>query len=144
MIAPDPNLMQLALQTAKNHQTPFGAVIAMGDQAFVSAANLVSSTCDPTAHAAIVAIRQMSDHLQKCDLSGYHLYTTCEPCPMCMSAALWAGLDAVFYGCSMADVNRFKSQIRIRATEVLEKFEQTIYLKGGILEKQCLTWLEKF
>jgi len=138
MIAPDPNLMQLALQTAKNHQTPFGAVIAMGDQPFVSAANLVSSTCDPTAHAAMVAIRQMAEHLQKSDLSGYHLYTTCEPCPMCMGAAIWANLDAVIYGCSIDDTREMVPQINLSAETIAAKSFREIRVVGGILMEDCM------
>ena len=143
MIAPDPKLMRLALQTAKNHQTPFGAVIAMGDQPFVSAGNLVSSTCDPTAHAAMVAIRQMSDHLKKTDLAGYHLYTTCEPCPMCMGAAIWANLDAVIYGCSIEDAAKMVPQIKLHADAIASKSFREIRVGGGILKDECINLLRE-
>jgi tRNA(adenine34) deaminase len=130
--------MQLALQTAKKHHTPFGAVIAMGDQPFVSAANLVSSTNDPTAHAAMVAIRQMADHLKKTDLSGYHLYTTSEPCPMCMGAAIWANLDAVIYGCSIDDAREMVPQINLNAETIASKSFREIRVVGGFLKEECI------
>jgi guanine deaminase len=66
-------------------------------------ANLVTATNDPTAHGEIVAIRNACAALGSYQLSGCHIYTSCEPCPMCLAAIYWARCEAIFYGCSAAD-----------------------------------------
>ena len=58
---------------------------------------------DPTAHAEMVAIRNACKKLEKYDLSGYILYTSCEPCPMCLSAIIWSNIKEVYYGCTKKD-----------------------------------------
>jgi hypothetical protein len=73
---------------------------------------------DPSSHAEVRAIRKATKRLKQFRSPGYTLYTTCEPCPMCMSAALWAGLDRVVYGATIVDANRHCNQIHIPATEV--------------------------
>jgi guanine deaminase len=77
---------------------PFGAVVALGGKVVGEGWNQVTSTNDPTAHAEVVAIRRACAALGRFDLKGATLYTSCEPCPMCLSAAYWARLDAVAYG----------------------------------------------
>lgn len=79
---------------------------------------MVKQELDPSAHAEVRAIRLATKRLKQISLAGYTLYTTCEPCPMCMSTALWAGLDRVVYGATIADANRHCKQILIPATEV--------------------------
>ncbi len=69
-------------------------------------ANSVTATNDPTAHAEVIAIRAASRALNNFSLTGCQLYTSCEPCPMCLAAAFWARLDAIYYGCSAADAAR--------------------------------------
>jgi tRNA(Arg) A34 adenosine deaminase TadA len=77
---------------------PFGAVVVKDGQVIAEGWNQVTSTNDPTAHAEVVAIRRACAALGRFDLRGATLYTSCEPCPMCLSAAYWARLDAVVYG----------------------------------------------
>lgn len=76
---------------------PFGAVIARGSEVIAEGWNQVTSTNDPTAHAEVVAIRRAAASLGRFDLTGLTLYTSCEPCPMCLASALWARLDRVVY-----------------------------------------------
>ena len=76
---------------------PFGAVVVKDGRVIGKGGNRVSSTNDPTAHAEIVAIREACKTLNSFDLSGSSLYTTCEPCPMCLSAIYWANISSVFY-----------------------------------------------
>jgi len=76
---------------------PFGAVVARGAHVVAEGFNQVTSANDPTAHAEIVAIRAAASVVQSFDLSGHTLYTSCEPCPMCLGAIYWARLDAVYY-----------------------------------------------
>jgi len=77
---------------------PFGAVVVKDGRVVAEGWNQVTSTNDPTAHAEVVAIRRACSALGRFDLRGAVLYTSCEPCPMCLAAAYWARLDAVVFG----------------------------------------------
>ncbi len=77
---------------------PFGAVVVADGELVGRGSNQVTPTLDPTAHAEIVAIRDACRALQRFDLRGCVLYTSCEPCPMCLSAIYWARLDRVYFG----------------------------------------------
>lgn len=82
---------------------PFGAVVVRDGEIIGEGTNLVTSSNDPTAHAEVVAIRQACEKLGTYDLSGSLIYTSCEPCPMCLSAIYWARLDRIFYGNTKVD-----------------------------------------
>ena len=82
---------------------PFGAVIVKDGEIVASGTNSVTSTNDPTAHAEIVAIRDACRRLKTFDLDGCELYTSCEPCPMCLSAIYWARIRKVFYANTRKD-----------------------------------------
>ncbi len=83
--------------------SPFGAVVVKDGTVVAAAHNTVWNDTDPTAHAEVNAIRLAARVLRKIDLSGTVMYTTCEPCPMCLSAIHWAKIDRVVYGASIAD-----------------------------------------
>ena len=85
---------------------PFGAVIVRDGRIVGEGVNTVTSAHDPTAHAEVNAMRAACKALGTFSLAGCQLYTSCEPCPMCLSAAYWARLDAVYYGASAADAAR--------------------------------------
>ncbi|MFN3528384.1 MAG: nucleoside deaminase [Bacteroidia bacterium] len=76
---------------------PFGAVIVKDGQIIVEAVNEVTSSCDPTAHAEVQAIRKAGAFLKTFNLQGCTIYSSCEPCPMCLSAIYWARMDAVYF-----------------------------------------------
>ena len=83
---------------------PFGAVITDKEGNIISVGhNKVLINKDPTAHAEIVAIRNTCKTINNYDLSNYILYTSCEPCPMCLSAIIWANIKDVYYACSKED-----------------------------------------
>ena len=82
---------------------PFGAVIVKDGEIIAVAHNEVLGTNDPTAHAEIVAIRKATAKLERFDLSGCELYSTCEPCPMCLSAIHWAGIKKLYFGADRHD-----------------------------------------
>lgn len=87
-----------------NEGGPFGAVITDKDGNIISVANnQVLKNNDPTAHAEVQAIREACKKLNTHDLSGYILYTSCEPCPMCLSAIIWANIKHVVYACTKED-----------------------------------------
>lgn len=87
----------------KNYGGPFGAVIVKDNTVIAVASNSVLADHDPTAHAEVNAIRAACKTLGTHDLSGCELYATSEPCPMCLSAIIWANIKKVYYGCSAKD-----------------------------------------
>jgi guanine deaminase len=100
--------MQKAIELATENVTsgvggPFGAVIVRGDEVVATGVNLVTSSNDPTAHAEVVAIRAACKALGSFQLTGCEVYTSCEPCPMCLAALYWSRCDAIFYGNTAAD-----------------------------------------
>jgi len=87
---------------------PFGTVIAKDGNVIARAANCVTGQNDPTAHAEVVAIRAACQALGSFQLDGCELFTSCEPCPMCLGAIYWARLDRFFYGNSRADAAKIE------------------------------------
>lgn len=82
---------------------PFGAVIVKDGEIIAKGWNKVTSTNDPTAHAEVTVIREACKKLGTFDLTGCEIYTSCEPCPMCLSACYWAGLKKIYYGNTRKD-----------------------------------------
>ncbi|KZM35420.1 nucleoside deaminase [Oerskovia enterophila] len=85
---------------------PFGALLVTSDGQVFEGANRVTSTNDPTAHAEVVAIRAACAALGTFDLRGSVLYASCEPCPMCLAAGLWARVDAIWFAADRGDAAR--------------------------------------
>ena len=90
--------IELSVGNVANGGGPFGAVIARDGEIVATGVNRVTSNCDPTAHAEVSAIRAACTALNTFDLSGCEIYTSCEPCPMCLGAIYWAHLDRMYYG----------------------------------------------
>ncbi len=82
---------------------PFGAVVVKGDKIIGEGANSVTRILDPTAHAEVQAIREACLRLKDFSLAGCEIYTSCEPCPMCLSAIYWARIDKIYYANTQAD-----------------------------------------
>jgi tRNA(Arg) A34 adenosine deaminase TadA len=100
--------LQRAIALSQQHMQanaggPFGAVIVRGDQLVAEGWNQVTSSVDPTAHAEVVAIRHACKALNNFSLAGCVLYTSCEPCPMCLAAAYWARVDRIVFAAGRAD-----------------------------------------
>jgi guanine deaminase len=98
----NPIFMQKAIALATENVRsgrggPFGAVIVRADEIIATGANLVTATNDPTAHGEIVAIRNACTALASFQLVGCHIYTSCEPCPMCLGAIYWARLERIYF-----------------------------------------------
>lgn len=94
----------LSKENIENGGGPFGAVIATPKgEIIATGVNRVTSSCDPTAHAEVNAIRVAANKLGTFDLSGYEIYTSCEPCPMCLGAIYWAHLDKIYYANNKTD-----------------------------------------
>ena len=106
--SPDPRYMRMAIQLATENVTsgrggPFGAVVVRGGELIAAEANSVARTNDPTAHAEVNAIRAACAKLQTFQLNDCDVYTSCEPCPMCLAALYWSRCRAVYYGNNAAD-----------------------------------------
>lgn len=100
-------LMRKAIELSKtnieNNGGPFGAVIAKDGEIIATGVNRVTASCDPTAHAEVSAIRAAATRLGTFNLSGCEIYTSCEPCPMCLGAIYWARLDKIYYANNKTD-----------------------------------------
>ena len=135
---------ELAAWTALTMETPnpvpYGAEIVHSEtgESLMRAANAVGTEHDPSAHAEVRTIRLACNKINSHSLRGYTLYTTCEPCPMCMGCALWAGLDRVVFGATIADAARFGPQIEISATEVVKRSDMKCIVDGPVQHDACL------
>jgi len=96
--------IQLATENVSSgHGGPFGAVIVRDGKVVATGVNQVTATNDPTAHAEVVAIRRACAELGVFSLEGCEMYTSCEPCPMCLAAIYWSHMSAIYYGNTAAD-----------------------------------------
>lgn len=95
--------IRLANESVRNGGGPFGAVIVKDGQIIAGSSNSVTIDNDPTAHAEVSAIRKACSILGTYDLSGCDIYTSCEPCPMCLGAIYWAHIGHIYYGNTRED-----------------------------------------
>lgn len=95
--------IELALENIRNGGGPFGAVIVKDGEIVATGANRVTANNDPTAHAEVSAIRAACEKLGTFMLDGCEIYSSCEPCPMCLGAIYWAHIDRLYYGCNKLD-----------------------------------------
>ena len=148
MVIGNPPYMKIAKENSKKWMDleggPFGAVIVNKEGEIISNGNnRVLKEKDPTQHAEIVAIREACKKLNTYDLSEYELYTSCEPCPMCLSAIIWANIKTVYYGCTKEDAG----SIGFRDDKIYE------FLKGENVDlidlkqidrKECFKEMENY
>ena len=98
--------IELSINSANTIGGPFGSVIVKDNKIIAEGSNKVTSSNDPTAHGEIVAIREACKNLNTFDLSGCEIYTSCEPCPMCLSAIYWSRLDKIYYANTREDAQK--------------------------------------
>ena len=98
--------IELSIESVNKGGGPFGCVIVKDRKIVSEGSNKVTSTNDPTAHGEIVAIREACRKLNNFNLNGYELYSTCEPCPMCLSAIYWARIDKIYYANTREDAQK--------------------------------------
>jgi tRNA(Arg) A34 adenosine deaminase TadA len=136
-------MASLVAFTARSLETPtprpFGAAIVhtRTGKLLLRALNDAHRQFDPSLHAEVRAIRLATRRLKTLSLAGYTLYTTCEPCPMCMSCALWSELDRVVYGATIEDAKHHVQQIHIPATEVVKRSDMRCIVNGPVLRDEC-------
>lgn len=132
----DEEFMKVAIEEAKKGDFPFGTVIVK-DNKIVSKAHNTAGKLDPTAHAEIVAIRKACKKVKSVDLSGCTLYSSCEPCPMCFTAAWWARISRIVYGMEGEDVTEEDWKIDIKCEELNNRSGKRIQIKGRVLRNEC-------
>ena len=98
--------IELSIESVNKGGGPFGCVIVKDRKIVSEGSNKVTSTNDPTAHGEIVAIREACKKLNDFNLNGYELYSTCEPCPMCLSAIYWARIGKIYYANTREDAQK--------------------------------------
>ena len=138
----DAGFMRLAIEKAREGidagQSPFGAVIINGDKVLAVAHNTVWSATDPTAHAEVNAIRQATADLGRIDLEGCTIYSTCEPCPMCLAAIHWSKIECVVFGASIADADAAGfSELHIHARDLVKMGGSPLKVEAGLLRNEC-------
>ncbi len=123
------------------YPAPFGALIVntKSGERLMRATNAVMRENDPSSHAEVRTVRLACKKLKRPSLAGYTMYSTCEPCPMCMANALWARLDRIVFGATIADANRHCLQIHIPAKEVAQRADMACTVEGPVLRELCYT-----
>ena len=116
--------IELSIKSASTIGGPFGSVIVKDNKIISEGSNEVTSSNDPTAHAEIVAIRKACQKLKTFNLSGCEIYTTCEPCPMCLSAIYWARIDKIYYANTREDAKNIDFDDSFIYLEVAKKINE--------------------
>ncbi len=126
-------------------QSPFGSVIVKGGEVVASTHNTVWLDTDPTAHAEVNCLRSAAEALGTIDLAGCILYSTCEPCPMCLSAIHWAKVDRVVFGASIDDAaSAGFSELRVAARALAEMGGSPLEVEGGLLREECAALFDEW
>lgn len=141
-VVSDREAMELAIRVAldgvKKRQAPFGCTIAGPGDLLVSQHNTVWDAQDPTAHAEVNAIREACQRLGTFDLSGSVLYATCEPCPMCFSAAHWARVRRIVFGATIEDARAAGFSELVIPPETMKRIAgNAVLLVPGFMAEEC-------
>jgi guanine deaminase len=138
----DRDFLELAIAKTREGiaagQSPFGSVVVRDGRVVAVAHNTVWRDIDPTAHAEVNALRAAASVLSTINLAGCTLYSTCEPCPMCLAAIHWAKVARVVFGASIADAARAGfSELPVGARELAEMGRSPLVVEGGLLRQEC-------
>ena len=132
-----------AYEGIKNHHGgPFGSVVVKDGEIIGRGHNCVLRDNDPTLHGEIQAIRDACKNTGTHDLSGCELYTTAQPCPMCLGAILWAGIDKVYYGCNIDDTEKigFRDEVFYKMLDSGNSGEKLVCIDRG----ECLKLFDDY
>lgn len=126
--------IELSIKSVETEGGPFGAVIVKDGKIVAEGSNRVTQNNDPTAHAEVSVIREAGKKLNTFDLSGCEIYTSCEPCPMCLGAIYWARLDKMYYGNTKTDAKNIGfddsfiyDELELKPQDRRLKSEQKLY-----------------
>jgi guanine deaminase len=123
---------------------PFGAVVVRNGEIIVAVGNRVTATNDPTAHAEVVAIREACKTLDTFDLTGCEIYASCEPCPMCLGAIMWARIDKLYYAADRIDASRAGFDDELFYTELALPMEKRLLNPTQLLQMEANEVFEKW
>lgn len=145
----DADFMRLAIQAAwqglEKREMPFGACIVRNGHVLSVTHNSARANMDTTAHAEVQAIREASHKLSALELSGCVIYSTCEPCPMCFTACLWAKLGKIVYACRIEDAEKAGIwQIPISSDLMKRLGHSSVQLAGDVLREESLKLFESW
>ena len=129
--------IELSIDSVNTGGGPFGCVIVKDDKILGEGSNKVTSTNDPTAHGEIVAIRYACKNLNNFNLSGCELYTSCEPCPMCLSAIYWAHIDKIYYANTRSDAQKIDFDDSLIYSELTKKIDQRKILMIQLMREEA-------
>ena len=134
--------IELSIKSVNNNGGPFGSVIVKDNKIIAEGSNQVTNTNDPTAHAEIVTIRKACKELNNFNLKGTEMYTSCEPCPMCLSAIYWSHVDNIFYANTREDAKKINFDDSLIYSEILKKNEDRKIPIKQILRDEALKAFE--
>ena len=123
---------------------PFGAVIVKDGKVIARGANSVTSTNDPTAHAEVVAIRKACKILKTYQLTGCEIYTSCEPCPMCLAAIYWARPDRIYFANSKEDAAAINFDDKLIYEEIAKPISERKIFTQQLLRDEALAAFRKW
>ena len=130
--------IELSIKSANETGGPFGSVVVKDNTIISEGSNKVTSSNDPTAHAEIVAIRDACKKLNTFNLSGYDIYASCEPCPMCLSAIYWSHIDNIYYANTRDDAKKINFDDSMIYSEFSKKIEDRKIPIKQILREEAL------
>ena len=116
--------IELSIESVNNDGGPFGSIIVKDNKIIGEGSNKVTSTNDPTAHGEIVAIREACKKLNNFKLNGCELYSTCEPCPMCLSAIYWSRIEKIYYANTREDARKIDFDDSLIYTELQKNIDK--------------------
>ena len=134
--------IELSIKSANTIGGPFGSVIVKDQKIIAEGSNKVTSTNDPTANGEIVAIREACKNLNTFDLSGCEIYTSCEPCPMCLSAIYWSRLGKIYYANTREDAKNIDFDDSFIYTEIPKKIDDRKIKMVQMLREEALKAFE--
>ena len=134
--------IELSIKSVNNGGGPFGSVIVKGDKIIAEGSNKVTSNNDPTAHGEIVAVREACKKLNDFSLNGCELYSTCEPCPMCLSAIYWARIDKIYYANTREDSRKIDFDDSLIYTELQKNIDKRKIPMIQIMRNEALKAFE--
>jgi guanine deaminase len=148
-IKPSNKFMKSAIELSIAHMAkgaggPFGAVVVKDGKIISEGWNQVTSKNDPTAHAEIVAIRKACELLSSFDLSGTEIYTSCEPCPMCLSAIYWARIDKIYYANTRKDAAKIDFDDDFLYSEISKKISKRKIPMQQLMRDEALKAFSKW
>jgi len=136
--------IELSIASVENGGGPFGAVIVKDGQIIAASSNSVTQENDPTAHAEVNAIRQATKKLGTFDLSGCEIYSSCEPCPMCLGAIYWAKIDKLFFANTKKDAKDIGFDDSFIYEEINTSYENRKVKTSQMMREQAIEAFEKW